>query len=178
MDFLLFFSGLIVVLDILIPVYILLYFVAKKQKKGAVLVNFFKLLSANYLSLSFLVSMCAVFGSLFLSEVAKYPPCELCWYQRIFMFPQPVILGIAMFKNDQSARIYSVALALIGFVIAVYHILIQNGQLIFPCSNQAVNCSVKQFVYFGYVTIPVMSATAFVLLILLALPAIIKKKNI
>ena len=93
------------------------------------------------------------------------------------MFPQPIILGIAMFKNDISIKLYSVTLASIGLLIAIYHMLIQNGQLASPCSYQAVNCSLKQFVYYGYVTIPVMSATAFIILILLALPGMIKNKK-
>ncbi|OIP57685.1 MAG: hypothetical protein AUK12_02910 [Candidatus Levybacteria bacterium CG2_30_37_29] len=132
-------------------------------------------MSGNFLSFGFLVSLSATLGSIFLSEVAKYPPCELCWIQRVFMFPQAVILGIGMVKNDISARLYSVVLSTIGLLIAAYHILVQNGQLLSPCSNQSVNCSVKQFVYFGYVTIPVMSATAFAVLILLALPAFKRK---
>ncbi len=176
MDFILqTFSGVIVVVDILIPVFVLLFIISLKTKKRA-LKSFFQFISDNFLSLGFLLSLSATLGSFFLSEIAKYPPCELCWYQRIFMFPQPVILGIAMFKNDMSARLYSVVLASIGLTIAIYHILVQNGQAVSPCSNQALNCSVKQFVYFGYVTIPVMSATAFIILILLALPGMIKKK--
>lgn len=170
------FAGIIVIADILIPVYLIL-FVLSHKTKSKTLKRFFNFISTNYLSFGFLLSLSAVLGSIFLSEVAKYPPCELCWYQRIFMFPQPIILGIAMLKNDYQAKLYSVVLALIGLLIAIYHILIQNGQLVSPCSNQVVNCSLKQFVYFGYVTIPVMSATAFILLIILALPGMIRKKR-
>lgn len=170
------FSGLIVLADILIPLYIVLYLIARKSKNSN-LINFFNFISDNFLSFGFLLSLSALLGSFFLSEIAKYPPCELCWYQRIFMFPQPVILGIAMLKNDVSTKIYSLSLAGIGLLIALYHILVQGGQVFSPCSTQAVNCSVKQFVYFGYVTIPVMSATAFIILILLGLPAIKKRKK-
>lgn len=170
------FSGLIVLTDILIPFYIVLYLIARKTKNPA-LANFFNFVSDNFLSLGFLLSLSAVLGSFFLENVAKYPACELCWYQRIFMFPQAIILGIAMLKNDISVKIYSITLAGIGLSIAFYHILVQNGQVYSPCSTQAVNCSVKQFVYFGYVTIPVMSATAFIMLILLGLPAIKKRRK-
>lgn len=171
------FAGLIVIADILIPIYLVLFILSVKTKSKT-LKRFFNFISDNYLSLGFLLSLSATLGSIFLSEVAQYPPCELCWFQRIFMFPQPIILGIAMMKNDHLAKIYSVVLASIGLLIAIYHILIQNGQLVSPCSNQAINCSLKQFVYFGYVTIPVMSATAFVMLILLALPGLFQKKNV
>lgn len=170
------FSAFIVFIDLLIPIYIVLYVIALKTKKPF-LVGFFKFISDNFLSFGFLISLSATLGSFFLSTIANYPPCELCWYQRIFMFPQPVILGVAMFKNDISIKTYSIILAAIGLLIAFYHILVQNGQVYSPCSTQAVNCSVKQFVYFGYVTIPVMSATAFIALIILSLPAIKKKKR-
>ncbi|PJA90798.1 MAG: disulfide bond formation protein B [Candidatus Levybacteria bacterium CG_4_9_14_3_um_filter_36_7] len=168
------FAGIIVIVDILILVYLFLFVLSLKTKNEA-LKSFFNFISGNFLSFGFLVSLSATLGSIFLSEVAKYPPCELCWIQRVFMFPQAVILGIGMVKNDISARLYSVVLSTIGLLIAAYHILVQNGQLLSPCSNQSVNCSVKQFVYFGYVTIPVMSATAFAVLILLALPAFKRK---
>jgi len=168
------FAGIIVIVDILILVYLFLFVLSLKTKNEA-LKSFFNFISGNSLSFGFLVSLSATLGSIFLSEVAKYPPCELCWIQRVFMFPQAVILGIGMVKNDISARLYSVVLSTIGLLIAAYHILVQNGQLLSPCSNQSVNCSVKQFVYFGYVTIPVMSATAFAVLILLALPAFKRK---
>jgi len=168
------FAGIIVIVDILILVYLFLFVLSLKTKNEA-LKSFFNFISGNFLSFGFLVSLSAALGSIFLSEVAKYPPCELCWIQRVFMFPQAVILGIGMVKNDISARLYSVVLSTIGLLIAAYHILVQNGQLLSPCSNQSVNCSVKQFVYFGYVTIPVMSATAFAVLILLALPAFKRK---
>lgn len=170
------FAGIIVVANILIPVY-LVFFVLFLKTKNKTLKSFFNFISDNFLSFGFLLSLSATLGSIFLSEIAKYPPCELCWIQRVFMFPQVIILGIGMVKNDISARLYSVVLSSIGLLIAVYHILVQNGQLISPCSNQSVNCAVKQFVYFGYVTIPVMSATAFAILILLALPGIVSKKG-
>lgn len=170
------FSGLIVLADILIPLYIVLYLIARKTKNQA-LVNFFNFVSDNFLSFGFLLSLSAMLGSFFLEIVAKYPACELCWYQRIFMFPQAIILGIAMFKNEVSVKVYSISLASIGLLIGIYHILVQNGQVYSPCSTQVVNCSVKQFVYFGYVTIPVMSVTAFLILILLSLPAIKKRKK-
>lgn len=170
-----YFSGFVVFLDILIAIYVVLYIFARITRSRP-LVSFFGVIAQNFLPFSFLVSLSATLGSFFLSQIANYPPCELCWYQRIFMFPQSIILGIAMFKNDMSAKIYSVALSAIGLAIAIYHILVQNGQLATPCTNESVNCSVKQFVYFGYVTIPVMSATAFIILLLLALPAIKKKK--
>lgn len=161
------FSSLILISDILIVVVLFLFAVYRAQSKKGFLFGLFNFLSENVLSLAFLVALSATLGSYFLSEIAKYPPCALCWYQRIFMFPQPIILGIGLLKNDKSAKLYSGVLALVGFMIAIYHIIVQSSLLPAPCSVDSVNCATKQFVYFGYVTIPVMSATAFASIILL-----------
>ena len=162
------FSSLILISDILIGVALVLFSIYKTQKrKSGFLFGLFHFLSENVLSFTFLVALSATLGSYFLSEIAKYPPCALCWYQRIFMFPQPIILGIGLLKNQSQAKLYSGVLALVGFSIAIYHIIVQSSLLPAPCSVDSVNCATKQFVYFGYVTIPVMSATAFAGIILL-----------
>lgn len=162
------FAAIILSFDILIPLVLVMFFL-NKTKKVEGLRKLFSFLSRNYLSFSFLFALLATLGSLFLSEAGKFPPCSLCWYQRIFMFPQPIILGIALFKNDFNAKIYSASLALIGLLIALYHVILQNTTLPAPCSSDAVSCSLKQFEYFGFITIPVMSATAFAGVLLLLL---------
>lgn len=154
------FSTFILLADILIPITLVL-FILNKTKKNKILNRLFLFFSENYLSFAFLVAISATIGSIFLSDAAKLPPCALCWYQRIFMFPQPIILGIALFINDYKAKIYSAVLAVIGFLIGFYHVLVQNTVLPAPCSIDAVNCATKQFEYFGFITIPVMSMTAF-----------------
>lgn len=168
------FSTLILVADIVIPSFLILFILNKKQK-APLLSGLFNFLSENFLPFSFLIALSATLGSMFLSGIAKIPPCDLCWYQRIFMFPLPIILGIALFKNDFKVKIYAGVLALIGFLIAIYHIILQNTSLPLPCSNGAVSCASKPFEYFGYITIPVMSATAFAGILLLLL--ISWKKN-
>ncbi|MBL7545308.1 MAG: disulfide bond formation protein B [Bdellovibrionaceae bacterium] len=120
----------------------------------------------NYIQLSFLVSLIATAGSLYFGEVLKYPPCTLCWYQRICMYPLVVILGSALW-NDES-RFYRAALPLsaIGLLIAAYHNLLYYGIIpdsITPCS-QGVSCTSKQVEIFGFLTIPLMSLISFILL--------------
>ncbi len=120
----------------------------------------------NYIQLSFLVSLIATAGSLYFGEVLKYPPCTLCWYQRICMYPLVVILGSALW-NDES-RFYRAALPLstIGLLIAAYHNLLYYGIIpdsITPCS-QGVSCTSKQVEIFGFLTIPLMSLISFMLL--------------
>lgn len=120
----------------------------------------------NYIQLSFLVSLIATAGSLYFGEVLKYPPCTLCWYQRICMYPLVVILGSALW-NDES-RFYRAVLPLstIGLLIAAYHNLLYYGIIpdsITPCS-QGVSCTSKQVEIFGFLTIPLMSLISFMLL--------------
>ena len=129
-----------------------------------------KYLGPNAFSLSLLISLTATLGSLFFSEVAKFAPCVLCWYQRIFMYPQPFLLYLAILRDEKIIRPYLYALNLIGALIGVYQYILQ----IFPNSYLA-NCSISggescvkgYHFYFGYITIPLMAVTAFILNIIL-----------
>lgn len=138
-------------------------------KKKHILVPKFlvSFLSNNSLTLAFLVALFSTLASLFLSEIAQFPPCKFCWFQRIFMYPQVILLGIATIQNDFSVKTYSIPLSVIGLSIAIYHYILQVVPLSTSCSNEVVNCALKQFTFFGYITIPVMSATGFGLILLL-----------
>lgn len=131
--------------------------------------RFGAMLGRNAVVIVFSITTLATLGSLTFSEILRLAPCQLCWYQRIFMYPQVIILGIGMFLNDIRVRMYSLALSLIGFLIAVYHILVQFFPGTFQCTDEVAKCSQKQVEMFGYITIPVMSATAFGIMILVLL---------
>jgi disulfide bond formation protein DsbB len=131
-----------------------------------------KYFSENALIFSFIVALGAMLGSLFYSEVVGYEPCILCWYQRIFMYPEVVILGTALFKKDSGAIIYSLILSVIGALLAGYHYLLQLGLVsALPCSavGYSVSCSKMFILQFGYITLPLMSLTAFSLIIIFCL---------
>lgn len=153
--------------DILIAISLLLIFFYLMKPKNSNLLKVKKWVLSNSISLALIVATVATAGSLFFSEVAGYPPCKLCWYQRIFMYPLPILLGISQFSDDQTVRKYVLPLALIGFSIAVYHYFLQMFPTILPCSDEVASCAAKQFAYFGYITIPLMSASAFLLIIIL-----------
>lgn len=107
-------------------------------------------------------------GSLYFSEVAKFPPCELCWYQRVLLYPQLVLLGLALLKKNRDIELQVLTLSVFGLVISVYQSYLQyGGTALIPCSTSAlaVSCGQKNFLEFGYITIPVMAMTGFVLLI-------------
>ena len=110
-----------------------------------------------------LVSMC---GSLYYSEFAGFVPCDLCWFQRIFMYPSAVILGIALLKHEETIIDYVLGLAGIGLLFSLYHnsIIYSTTESGF-CSFKSVSCTTKVVLGLGYVTIPLMALTAFLAII-------------
>lgn len=130
----------------------------------------FTFLQKNSLFFAFVVSLIATFGSLFYSEIAHYEPCKLCWFQRIFMYPLPIILGLAIMRNyKKEIVLYVRSMAIVGGVIALYHYYLQRfGDPNVPCSavGYSVSCAKVFLLTFGYITIPLMSATAFILILI------------
>lgn len=122
-----------------------------------------------YLTLS--VSLMATLGSLYFSEIEKLPPCLLCWYQRIFMYPLVLITLVGILLHDRKLPYYILPLSIIGLVIASYHVLLQAG--IVPESSApcilGVSCTTEYVAYFGFITIPLLSFTAFFLINVLML---------
>lgn len=130
-----------------------------------------------YLQIAFLVSLVATMGSLYFGEVLRYPPCTLCWYQRICMYPLVIIMGTALWKNDDSFYRNVLPLSGIGLIIAIYHNLLYYGIIpdsITPCT-QGVSCTTKQIEIMGFITIPLMSLIAFIIIFVLGL---ISAKNL
>jgi len=116
--------------------------------------------------LGFIVAAVATGGSLFFSEVADFVPCELCWFQRIFMYPLAVVLLPLAIAGEHRLARYLLPLPVIGAGFSTHHLLVENGVLeqSRSCSASAPGgCTVKWIEEFGYVTIPVLALTAFVL---------------
>lgn len=132
-----------------------------KKLKGAI--------SDNYVVIILVITSLATAGSLALSEIVNFAPCKLCWYQRAVMYPQAVIAFIALMTNDIKIKKYILPLSIIGLVIATYHILLQMFPSAFQCSDELAKCSAVQFAQFGFITIPVMAFSAFLLIILVSL---------
>ena len=116
--------------------------------------------------LVFLVSSIATGGSLFFSEIAHFVPCELCWYQRICMYPLTIVSLLAALANDRRVARYLLPLPLVGACVSVYHLLVENkvvGQSTACLISAPGGCATKWIEEFGYVTIPVLALTAFAL---------------
>ena len=119
-----------------------------------------------------IVSLTATSGSLYFSEIAGFEPCKLCWFQRIFMYPLVLLLFIALRRRLHDVWIYVLPMSSIGLLIAGYHYYIQiSPTAIIPCSavGYAASCSERFTTSFGYITIPWMAASAFLLILLLML---------
>lgn len=121
------------------------------------------------LYLAWLVSLTATLGSLYFSEIREFVPCELCWIQRIFMYPLTILLGIAVFTDDRVVRKYVLPLTIIGGFVSIYHYLVQKVPgfaEIQPCA-QGVPCSGQYINWLGFITIPFLALTAFTLITIL-----------
>ncbi|MDD5040668.1 MAG: disulfide bond formation protein B [Patescibacteria group bacterium] len=143
--------------------------IPRKAESGlAKIIGFF---SDHAVLFSLIVASVATAGSLFFSEVAHLVPCRLCWFQRIAMYPHVILFAVAVWKKDRGALTTSFILSVIGAAIAGYHVYEQQTEVAAGvCSIFSdISCGQKQVEYFGYVTIPVMALTAFVLILMLAL---------
>lgn len=124
----------------------------------------------RWLKISFGVALGATLGSLFLSEVAGWEPCKLCWYQRVLMYPQVLLLGVAWVCQTTDVRKYVLALSSLGILISLYHYFVQRFALS-GCSLNGVDCRVRYIFAYGYLTVPVMALTVFLWLLVLSLLA-------
>ena len=110
-----------------------------------------------------LIATISTLGSLFFSELMELTPCVLCWYQRIFMFPLPIILFIGLYPVDKQVVRYALPVAIIGLLFTVYHCLLFFGAVpesLQPCS-QGVSCKDANMVLFDFLPIPLLSLASF-----------------
>ena len=141
--------------------------------------------SKHGIKYAFTTATLATLGSLWLSEISGIPPCKLCWYQRVAMYPLIVVLGVGILKRKSQARLTGLLLAGAGFLIAGYHYLVQRAafwragdlnsvqQLIInvfqsiglniQAPNCAVDasCSVMYLGYWGFYSIPLFALVSF-----------------
>jgi len=144
----------------------LILFLFFRKNSSNPVISFF---SRNGLFFALNIALVATGGSLFYSEIAGFEHCKLCWFQRIFMYPLVILLGLANIKKDFKFTFYPSALAMIGTIISLYHNYIYYGGIsIFPCEpfGLGVSCTKVLVMEFGYITIPLMALTAFLLIIL------------
>ncbi len=126
---------------------------------------------------AWLVATLATAGSLFFSVVMDLPPCVLCWYQRIALFPLVLILLAGLRPLEPQVTRYSLPLAVAGWLVSAYHNALYVGLLpasIQPCA-QGVSCTERHLELFGFISIPLLSLAAFTTII--ALLVVFKKRS-
>ena len=126
------------------------------------------LIGAYGIQLVFFISLASVGISLFYSEILGFIPCGLCWLQRIFLYPQVILAGIAWYKKDNIIADYLIALSGAGALVALYqHYLQMGGSAFIPCPavGPSIDCAQRFLFEFGYITFPLMSFSVFVFII-------------
>jgi disulfide bond formation protein DsbB len=116
------------------------------------------------LFLAWLIAVAATFAALFIGEIMGQAPCNLCWFQRIFMFPLAVILGIAAFRIDPAIKLYALPLAGFGMAVAGFHTLLYFGlieEAISPCARNGPSCSGEAMTIMGGLPLPLISLLCF-----------------
>ena len=123
------------------------------------------------IGIAWIQAIVALLGSLYYSNIELYVPCELCWWQRIIIYPQIIILGVALWKKNWKIYEYSLPLLIIGWFISIYHNIIYiNANFIHPnsvavpCDISGVSCTTRYLEYFGFVSIPLLSFLAITLM--------------
>jgi disulfide bond formation protein DsbB len=117
---------------------------------------------------AWLVALMAMLGSLYFSDVVGFIPCLLCWYQRIAMYPIVFVLGVGLLQRDPTAWRFALPLPLVGLVISLYHVAVQyQPSLEIVACVSGVSCSTRYVAVFGFVSIPVMAAAAFLMIAVL-----------
>lgn len=149
----------------LVTAALLLCYLFKKEFLGI------RLLVSWAIPVAFVVTLSVSALTLVYSEVFGFPPCGLCWLQRVFLYPQVVLLGIALWQKRRDVADYIIGLSLVGAAIALYqHYLQMGGSEFIACpSAGGVDCAKRLVFELGYITFPLMSFTAFAFLVALML---------
>lgn len=107
-------------------------------------------------------------GSLYLSEVAHFVPCRLCWYQRAAMYPLVPVLGLAVLAGWRHVHRVALPLAVAGGCVSVWHVLVERFPTLESGACDPANpCSLIWVERFGYLTIPAMALSGFALIVAL-----------
>lgn len=132
----------------------------------------------NILYIALTQAIIATLGSLYFSEIMNLPPCVLCWYQRIAMYPLVPFLAVGIIKGNKDLPSYLLPISLTGLGISIYHNLLYWNiipESIAPCTS-GVSCTTKFFEWFGFITIPFLALLAFIV-INICMAVLVKYKN-
>ena len=126
------------------------------------------LLGTNAIWLAWIVALTCTVGSLIYSEIIHFPPCRLCWFQRIAMYPLSVILLVGAIRKEAQVKYYALPLALAGLAVSIYHNLVQFNPSLEGGSCDPTNpCSARFVEMLGFIDIPFMAGAGFIVIAVL-----------
>lgn len=132
-----------------------------------------KIKPVYFLYVSLAVSVAGTALSLYFSDILGLPPCKLCWYQRIAMYPLIPLLALGIKYKEKRIALYALPQAVIGLLISAYHNLIYYDALrnagtsslnVIDC-GVGVPCTEQQLLLFGFISIPLMSLVGFAIIV-------------
>ncbi len=166
------FSILTVIADVIVVLAILTWIIRRFTKLSFV-DPIIEWVQNYYLELLLIPPLLATLGSLYYSEIAGWAPCRLCWFQRIFMYPQVLLVLIAMYYKTKDVVQYLLPLTFIGMLISLRHYIEQiQAKLapldpLAPCDLTGISCAKTYTFHFGYITLPMMAFSAFALVMVI-----------
>ncbi len=132
------------------------------------------LLNRSSLYIALITAWVAMLGSLYFSNVLGYLPCDLCWYQRILMYPLAGMIAIGILRRDSNLPYYVLPFSLLGQGISTYHYLLEKTQLFGPPTAclTGVPCTIAWINWWGFITIPFLAMSGFFIITVMSLIAI------
>lgn len=153
--------SLLALVALLAAVGLLAYRIARGSEAG-------NLLGEKAIWLAWIVAVVATIGSLIYSEVIHFPPCRLCWFQRIAMYPMSIVLLVGAIRREFQVKYYALPLALIGLGTSIYHYTIQRiPNLEGGACDPSNPCSAVFVDVFGFISIPFMAGAGFIVIAVL-----------
>lgn len=140
-------------------IFVIAYVILKLlEKRNSFAAKVLERIENASVELALMVAATAMLSSLFYSQILNLVPCELCWFQRIFIYPLFFIIAVGIFRKDRGVFWYVLPLNIIAIIFSVYQYILQVTNLLASACEST--CAQKMLEYFGYMTIPMMALTA------------------
>ncbi|HEY3669840.1 MAG TPA: disulfide oxidoreductase [Acidimicrobiia bacterium] len=162
-----FFLVLTIVADAVVAVAVLCAIAALVSPRArAPVVSWARAVAPQSVVFAWIVATVTTVGSLYYSEHAGFVPCELCWYQRIVMYPLVIVLGVAVLRRDRAVWMTALVFVVIGTPLSLYHWLVERVPAFEESSSCSATtpCSAPWFEKLGFVTLAWMAMSAFLLI--------------
>jgi disulfide bond formation protein DsbB len=171
-----FFLVLTLAVDAVLVIAVVLAFAALVSRSArASVVALVSAIAPQSVLLAWIVATVTTLGSLYYSEHAGFVPCELCWYQRILMYPLVIVLGVAWIRRDAKVWMTALVFVVLGAPLSLYHWLVERVPAFAESSSCSVSvpCTAPWFEKLGFVTLAWMAMSSFLLIGVLMVCAIV-----